>query len=146
VPEPRRGDRVAYEVRTASGELVGASSLHNMSQENRTVEIGSSFLRPEVRGTAVNPEVKLLMMGHAFGCGALRVQLTADDRNQRSQRAVAKLGAVREGVLRSQLTTWTGDRRNTVVFSCLADEWTRVRAVLLDRLSAAYGPQRALEL
>jgi hypothetical protein len=66
------------------------------------VEIGATFLRPDVRASPVNPESKMLMLGHAFSSGAVRVQFKVDLRNARSQAAVAKLGAVKEGVLRRE--------------------------------------------
>ncbi len=104
------------------------------------VEIGTSFLHPDVRSGPANPEAKLLMLEHAFHCGAVRVQFRVDTRNRRSQAAVAKLGAVREGVLRRDRLTWTGYIRDTVVFSILDGEWPRVKAQLqarVDRLLAA---------
>jgi hypothetical protein len=79
------------------------------------VEIGATFLRPDVRASFVNPETKTLMLGHAFNSGAVRVQFTVDVRNERSQAAVAKLGAVKEGILRRDTRTWTGHIRDTVV-------------------------------
>lgn len=130
------GSRIGFAVRLQSnGRLVGTTSFHHISSANRTVEIGSTFYRPEVRGTKVNPEIKLLLLDHAFSSGALRVQLTVDSRNQRSQAAVAKLGAVREGVLRRHLVTWTGHLRDTVVFSIVDTEWPDVR----DRLRGWVG-------
>lgn len=134
------GDRIAFGARLADGRLVGTSSFLNISVADRTVEIGSTFFRPEVRGTAVNPEAKLLMMGHAFDGGALRVQFTVDSRNARSQAAVAKLGAVREGVLRRHLITWTAHRRDSVVFSVIDSDWPQVRQRLTERLQACAGP------
>lgn len=135
--EARR--RIAFAVRTADGALVGMSSFIGPSASNRSVEIGSTFYRPEVRGGAVNPETKLLMMGHAFGRGAARVQFTVDSRNLRSQAAVAKLGAVREGVLRRHLVTWTGHHRDSVVFSVVDGEWPAVRQGIERRLAALGG-------
>jgi RimJ/RimL family protein N-acetyltransferase len=130
-----RGERIAFAVRRLTDDkVVGTSSFLNISPLNRTVEIGSTFFHPEARGTAVNPESKLLMMGHAFEAGALRVQLTVDSRNQRSQAACAKLGAVREGVLRRHLVTWTGHLRDSVVFSVIETEWPGVRDGLVKQL------------
>lgn len=134
-----RGERIAFAVRGANGRVVGTSSFHHISAANRTAEIGSTFYRPEVRGTAVNPETKLLMMGYAFERGALRVQLSVDSRNVRSQAACAKLGAVREGVLRRHLVTWTGWLRDTVVFSVIDTEWPAVRAGLEARVAGFRG-------
>ena len=130
-----RGERIAFAVRRrADGRVVGTSSFLNISAANSTVEIGSTFFHPDARGTAVNPEAKLLMMEHAFKAGALRVQLTVDSRNARSQAACAKLGAVREGVLRRHLVTWTGHKRDSVVFSVIETEWPQVREGLERRL------------
>jgi RimJ/RimL family protein N-acetyltransferase len=74
------------------------------------------------------------MLEHAFNSGAVRVQFRVDTRNLRSQAAVGRLGAVREGVLRRDRLTWTGYVRDTVYFSILDDEWAAVRAQLTARL------------
>jgi RimJ/RimL family protein N-acetyltransferase len=79
------------------------------------------------------------MLGHAFDSGAVRVQFKVDMRNERSQAAVAKLGAVREGVLRREARTWTGHVRDTVVFSILDSEWPAVRLRLEQRLAELTG-------
>ena len=115
--------------------MVGRSSYLHIRPKDGGVEIGATFLHPDVRGGPVNPEAKLLMLGHAFDSGAIRVELVTDARNLRSQRAIAKLGAVREGVLRHRTITWTGHRRDTVVFSILEAEWPAVRTGLERRLS-----------
>lgn len=117
--------------------MVGRSCFLHIRPADRGVEIGATFLHPDVRGGAVNPEAKLLMLAHAFASGAMRVELITDARNLRSQAAIAKLGAVREGVLRAHKITWTGHRRDTVVFSIIEEEWPTVRAGLERRLNAA---------
>ncbi len=99
---------------------------------NRTVEIGATYYDPAVRGGAVNPAAKRLLLAHAFACGANRVQFRVDAINARSRSAVLKLGAVQEGIIRRDRITWTGRVRDTVVFSILPDEWPAVR----DRLQA----------
>ena len=92
-------DRMTYVIcDLASGRVVGMSSYFTASVKHGGVEIGATFLHPDVRAGAFNPEAKLLMLRHAFDCGAVRVQFTVDTRNARSQAAVLKLGAVREGV------------------------------------------------
>ena len=78
-------------------------------------------------GTQVNPECKLLLLGHAFDCGFGRVKIQTDAVNQRSQAAIAKLGATREGVLRRHTRRADGSFRDSVVFSVLRDEWPAVR-------------------
>ena len=129
-------ERLPYVIRRLSdGQLVGVSTYFTARAKHGGVEIGATFLRPDVRASFVNPETKLLMLGHAFKSGAVRVQFTVDVRNERSQAAVAKLGATREGVLRRDTRTWTGHIRDTVVFSILDSEWPAVRLRLEERLT-----------
>lgn len=127
--------RMAYAVRRlADGCVIGMSSYYNELMGQGGTSIGTSFVRPDARGGFTNPEMKLLMLDHAFNCGAARVQFKVDTRNQRSQAAVAKLGAVREGVLRRDRLCWTGYIRDTVVFSILDNEWPTLKAQLQARL------------
>ncbi|MGZ8370173.1 MAG: GNAT family N-acetyltransferase [Caulobacteraceae bacterium] len=132
-----KGTRSPYAVRRLSdGEIVGTTSYHDYSAADRHTGVGYTFYHPSVRAGVVNPECKLLMIGNAFDAGAIRVELVADGRNIRSQNAIAKLGAVKEAVLRHNKITWTGYLRDTVVFSILADEWPAVRAGLEKRIQA----------
>jgi RimJ/RimL family protein N-acetyltransferase len=135
------GQRMAYAIRRCSDDrVIGMSTYYTELLSQGGVSIGTSFLHPSVRGGPANPEAKLLMLGHAFDCGATRVQFKVDTRNLRSQAAVAKLGAVREGVLRRDRLTWTGYIRDTVVFSILDHEWPELKARLqkrVERLIAA---------
>ena len=133
-------ERLPYVIRRLSdGQLVGVSTYFTARAKHGGVEIGATFLRPDVRASFVNPETKLLMLGHAFNSGAVRVQFTVDARNERSQAAVAKLGAVREGILRRDTRTWTGHIRDTVVFSILDSEWPTVKLRLQQRLAEMTG-------
>jgi RimJ/RimL family protein N-acetyltransferase len=135
-----RTERLPFAIRRLSdGQVVGTSTYFMASAKHGGVEIGATFLRPDVRASAVNPEAKILMLGHAFDSGAVRVQFKVDMRNQRSQAAVEKLGAVREGVLRREARTWTGHVRDTVVFSILDREWPAVRLRLEQRLAELTG-------
>jgi RimJ/RimL family protein N-acetyltransferase len=125
-----------YAIRCRSNaRVVGMSGFLTERMKDGGVQIGGTFLHPDVRGGVVNPEAKLLMLAHAFACGAVRVQIVVDSRNQRSQAAVAKLGAVREGVLRRDRRTWTGYVRDSVVFSILGSEWPAVKARLEQRVA-----------
>jgi RimJ/RimL family protein N-acetyltransferase len=129
------GERMAYAIRRRSDDrVIGMSTYYTELLSQRGVSIGTSFLHPSVRGGPANPEAKLLMLDHAFGCGAVRVQFKVDTRNRRSQAAMAKLGAVREGVLRRDRLTWTGYIRDTVVFSILDHEWPPLKAQLQRRV------------
>lgn len=110
------------------------SSYYTSQVGQNGVSIGTSFIHPSVRGGAANPQAKLLMLDHAFKCGAVRVQFNVDTRNKRSQAAMAKLGATREGVLRRDRLTWTGYIRDTVIFSILDREWPELKARLQARV------------
>jgi RimJ/RimL family protein N-acetyltransferase len=103
-------------------EVVGMTAFLNLAPERQTLELGGTFMAPWVRGTGLNTRVKRLMLARAFGAGVRRVEFRVDARNGRSLRAVEKLGAVREGVLRAERITWTGHLRDTVMFSILSGE------------------------
>ena len=104
-------------------ELAGMSSFLGIDPGRQTLEIGGTYYRPKVRGTGFNRRVKDMMLARAFECGIRRVEFRVDRRNARSQAAMKKLGAVREGVLRADRITWTGHVRDTVLFAILKDEW-----------------------
>jgi RimJ/RimL family protein N-acetyltransferase len=104
-------------------EIAGMSSYLGIDQGRQVLEIGGTYYRPHLRGTGFNRRVKDMMLARAFGCGIRRVEFRVDRRNARSQAAMKKLGAVREGVLRADRITWTGHVRNTVLFAILKDEW-----------------------
>jgi RimJ/RimL family protein N-acetyltransferase len=136
------GQRQAYAVRLARdselgsvGTVVGTSSLGEWDLENERVHLGWTAYGPRWWSTAVNAECKLLLLGHAFDdCGYGRVKIQTDLLNERSQVAIARLGATREGVLRRHMRRADGTFRDTVVFSVLRDEWPDVRDRLLRRL------------
>ena len=104
-------------------ELAGMSSFLGIDPNREVLEIGGTYNRPKFRGTGFNRRVKEMMLRRAFDCGIRRVEFRVDLRNQRSQAAMKKLGAVREGVLRADRITWTGHVRDTVLFAILKDEW-----------------------
>ena len=104
-------------------ELAGMSSFITIDPERQCLEIGGTYYRPHLRGTGFNRRVKDMMLSRAFECGVRRVEFRVDSRNGRSQAAMDKLGAIREGVLRADRITWTGHVRDTVLFSILKEEW-----------------------
>jgi RimJ/RimL family protein N-acetyltransferase len=104
-------------------ELAGMSSYLGIDEGRETLEIGGTYYRPHLRGTGFNRRVKDMMLVRAFDCGMRRVEFRVDNRNARSQAAMKKLGAVREGLLRADRITWTGHVRDTVLFAILKDEW-----------------------
>lgn len=120
----------------ATDSVIGSTSCLDIDPPNRCIEIGATWYAPSHRGTHVNPECKLLLLGHAFErLGCVRVTLKCDARNEHSQRAIAKLGATREGTLRKHRIQSDGFVRDTVYFSIIAEEWPRVREGLLARLA-----------
>ena len=134
--EGHAGCRIPFAVRRLrGGGLLGSTSYLDLNLKHRRVEIGSTWYVPEVWGTAVNPESKLLLLAHAFEVlGMNRVALCTDLRNERSQAAIAKLGAVREGICRAHMISQGGRIRDSVLYSIIAPEWPRVKANLLARL------------
>jgi RimJ/RimL family protein N-acetyltransferase len=103
--------------------LVGLSCFLAIDPDRGVLEIGNTYYVPDIRGTGFNRRVKDLMIRRAIDCGFRRIEFKVDARNARSQAAMAKLGAVREGVIRADRITWTGYVRDTVLFSILAHEW-----------------------
>lgn len=116
---------VAY----SDGRLAGMSCFINVDAERGALEIGNTYYVPALRGTGFNRSVKDLMIRRAIVCGFRRIEFKVDSRNTRSQAAMEKLGAVREGVIRADRITWTGHVRDTVLFSILASEWERSAGV-----------------
>ncbi|MEO6433367.1 MAG: GNAT family protein [Sphingomicrobium sp.] len=104
-------------------EVAGMSSFLGIDEGRQCLEIGGTYYRPHLRGTGFNRRIKDMMLARAFACGIRRVEFRVDVRNGRSQAAMAKLGAVREGVLRADRITWNGHFRDTALFSILKDEW-----------------------
>jgi RimJ/RimL family protein N-acetyltransferase len=120
----------------ATGRAIGSTRFGNIDVDAEALEIGWTWLAPSAWRTAANTEAKLLQLRHAFDdLGAGRVALRTDARNERSQAAIARLGAVREGTLRRHLRMPDGYIRDSVVFSILRDEWPRVSHRLEARLA-----------
>lgn len=127
------------QVERATGALMGSTSLFDIDLEARSAEIGFTWLARAYRGAGYNAEAKLLLLRHAFGAlGLARVQLMTNARNERSQRAMARIGATREGLLRNHRRNLDGTLRDTVVFSVVDREWPDVE-VRLSRLVDEVG-------
>jgi RimJ/RimL family protein N-acetyltransferase len=131
-----RGSTVVYaQIWNATGRAIGSTRLLDVRSKDSQVEIGATFLAREYWGTAANAESKYLFLRYCFETlGCVRVALKTDGRNVRSQEAIARLGAVREGALRRHMNV-RGYQRDTVYFSILDDEWPAVKARLEARLS-----------
>ncbi|HYF63642.1 MAG TPA: GNAT family protein [Herpetosiphonaceae bacterium] len=122
-------------VEQASGRIVGSTRYGNIDAANRRVEIGWTWVSGPWQRTAVNTEAKYLMLRHAFETlGCLRVELKTDRLNERSRRAIARIGGREEGILRKHMVTQSGRVRDTVYFSIIDDEWPGAKAALEARM------------
>ncbi len=137
--EQERGESVVFAtVERKSGRVIGSTRFMNIDRTNRRVEIGSTWIAPQWQRTAVNTEAKYLMLRHAFEIwGCFRVELKTDALNQKSRKAILRIGAKEEGTLRKHVITWTGRVRDSVYFSILDTEWPEVRTRLEERLRAS---------
>lgn len=137
VAEREAGTALPFLLRDAATRAAfGSSSLFDVSLPNRRVEIGHTWVGATHRRTGANTEAKLLLFAHAFDAmGANRVQLKTDARNTRSQRAIERIGATREGVLRQHIVMHDGFVRDSVMYSVVRAEWPSVRARLEGFLS-----------
>lgn len=135
--EVNAGARVTYVIRrNADGTVVGCTSLFDFRPPERALEIGFTWHAPAACRTAVNTATKLLLLTHCFEtlrCG--RVQLKTDGRNLASQRAIERLGATREGVLRRHMRVQGGFVRDSVYYSILPEEWPPIKIRLAARLA-----------
>jgi len=115
-------------IHLASGRVAGATRYLNIIPNDRGLEIGGTWYGPEYQRTVVNTECKYLLLQHAFEkLGCIRVQLKTDLRNQRSQKAIERIGAVKEGVLRNHMILPNGHYRHSVYYSILDTEWPEVK-------------------
>ncbi|GAB4460703.1 MAG: GNAT family protein [Anaerolineales bacterium] len=115
-------------VHLASERVAGATRYLNITPEHRGLEIGGTWYGVEFQRTAVNTECKYLLLKHAFErLGCIRVQLKTDLRNERSQKAIERIGAVKEGVLRNHMILPDGRIRHSVFYSIIDSEWEGVK-------------------
>jgi len=139
--DAQRSDFVAWAtVDAATGRAIGSTRFGDIAPEHERLEIGWTWIAPSHQRSAANTEAKLLQLTYAFEeLGATRVALKTDGRNERSQRAIERIGGVREGVLRRHIRLPDGYLRDTVYFSILADEWPAAKARLTARLAEPAG-------
>lgn len=109
-------------------QIVGSTRFLDISVPNQHLEIGWTWLTPEVWRTKINTEAKYLLLRYCFEeLSTIRVQLKTDGRNHRSQLAIERIGAKREGTLRRNRVMYDGYVRDTVYFSILKEEWPEVK-------------------
>ncbi|WP_267378900.1 GNAT family protein [Bacillus sp. GM_Baccil_2] len=119
-----------------TNEIVGSTRLYSISNDNKTVELGQTWYHPSVHRTSINTECKYMLLQYAFEeLHMLRVQIKTDLRNEKAQRAIERLGAVKEGVLRNERQLPNGYVRDAVVYSIIASEWPVIKEQLLPKLA-----------
>lgn len=135
--EQRRGVSLPFAiVDAATGEVIGCTRYANIEPTHRRLEIGWTWLAVSHQRTAANTNAKQLLLGHAFDVlGAMRVEFKTDGMNAPSRAAIARIGAMQEGILRKHRINSAGEVRDTVWFSILDTEWPSVRAKLDARLA-----------
>jgi RimJ/RimL family protein N-acetyltransferase len=123
-----------------SGQPVGCTRYMEISVENRKLEIGGTWYGVDYQRTGVNTECKYLLLKHAFETlECIRVQFKTDSRNHRSQKAIERIGAVQEGVLRNHMILPDGHIRDSVYYSIIDTEWPKVKDRVEKMLSRSYG-------
>jgi N-acetyltransferase len=127
----KAGTMLPWTVFDADGEIAGMTTYMNVDAGNRRVEIGSTWYAKRVQRSALNTQCKLLALQHAFEkLDCIAVEFRTHFFNQQSRRAIERLGAKQDGILRNHQITANGTLRDTVVFSIIASEWPTVKAHL----------------
>jgi N-acetyltransferase len=133
--EQRRGVSLPFVIVATPGEVVGSTRYGNIDLSHRRLEIGWTWVSASHQRTAVNTEAKLLLLTHAFErLGVHRVELKTDALNRKSRAAIARLGAVEEGIFRKHIVTASGRVRDTVYYSIIDTDWPTVKERLLSWL------------
>ena len=127
-PQGQRTSLPFVTIERSSGRVVGSTRFGNYDAENHRIEIGWTWLARPWQRTVINTEAKYLMLTHAFEkLGCVRVELKTDVLNAPSRKAMLRIGAMEEGVLRKHTLTWTGRYRDSIYYSVLNDEWPEVK-------------------
>jgi RimJ/RimL family protein N-acetyltransferase len=134
--DQQRGHSLPFAiVRQSDGEEIGSTRYMDIALPHRRLEIGASWLSPASQRSSANTEAKLLLLSHAFETLELiRVVFKTEVLNEQSRRALARIGAVEEGIFRQHLVAASGRRRDMVYFAILDSEWPALKAGLLARL------------
>lgn len=135
------GTELPFAIIDLTTELaVGSTRYMNIVLNDHGLEIGWTWLTPSVQRTGVNTECKYLLLGHAFeALGAIRVQFKTHHKNFKSQQAIERLGAVKEGVLRNAMILPDGSYRHSVYYSIIASEWSQIKSGLETKMRQVSG-------
>ncbi|WP_078431521.1 GNAT family N-acetyltransferase [Metabacillus halosaccharovorans] len=115
-------------IQKETNKIIGSTRFLDISPLNKSLEIGWTWLHPSVWGTQINEECKYLLLSYCFEeLGAIRVQFKTDERNFRSQKAIERIGGMKEGILRNHMIRKDGTYRNSVYYSVIESEWDEVK-------------------
>ncbi|MBL7666320.1 MAG: GNAT family N-acetyltransferase [Bacteriovoracaceae bacterium] len=128
------GTHLPYMIEAQNGQLIGCSSYYSINKDKKEIAIGFTWITPAHWGTKVNPEMKYLMLEHAFNHGYQKVFFHVDNRNLHSQAAMKKLGATLNQIKPADKMRLDGSMRDTVEFVITLEEWPKVKKKLLARL------------
>ena len=119
-----------------SNKFIGSTRYCTIKRNDRSIEIGHTFIQPEFQRTAINTQAKYLLLKHAFEqLGAIRIELRTHERNQKSRNAIMRVGASFEGILRNSRILDNGELRNTALFSVIESEWPQVKSDLQQKIA-----------
>lgn len=131
-----KGEMTAFAICTADGTPVGMTTYMNVDAVNKRVEIGSTWISQSVQKSGLNTEAKLLLLTHAFEVlDCIAVEFRTHRLNTQSRRAIERLGAQLDGILRSHMVVANGTIRDTAVYSITAAEWPAIKAGLLGKMN-----------
>lgn len=131
-----RPDVLAFAVENKKGSIVGTTRIASIDAANKSCEIGSTFYAESVQRSPVNTAVKYMLLKHCFEeLGMIRVQFKTDGENGRSQKALERIGAIKEGVLRNERIRSTGKPRDAVLYSIIDREWPDIKGKLLEYMN-----------
>ncbi len=142
--ELAQGEGITFaQIATATGKAVGTTSIFDVHPQHRRLEIGRTWLGRQFWRSSLNTQSKYLLLRHAFEMlDANRVTIKTDSRNVRSQRAIERIGGVREGVLRHHMVLWDGYVRDTVYFGIIKPEWPQTK-LRIEELMERYAAGEA---
>jgi len=122
-----------------SGKFVGSTRYCSINTEDRSLEIGFTFITPQFQRSYINTHTKYCLLKHAFEeLDAIRVEFKTHEQNKKSRSAIARLGAKLEGVLRNQRILSDGSYRNTAIYSVIKNEWQAVKQSIEEKMEGVY--------
>lgn len=133
------GNELPFVVLESNNNIIGSTRFLDISNTNKSLEIGWTWYNPSVWGTHINTECKYLLLKYCFETlKFIRVQIKTDNLNVRSQKAIEKIGGVKEGILRNHMIRKDGTYRNSVVYSVIESDWVSVKNKLENIMKSSH--------